>query len=435
SGGSTSRTTRSGRARRNAHAPQAMKWGWAAAPVGALAAAHMVPSVVSLGQWLPVRALPGGWCRWRGPDAPAVALTFDDGPDPTTTPAVLDRLDELGLHATFFCLGAHAAAHPDLVAEALRRGHAVGTHGYEHAHHFARPPRWVRADLDRAMTAMAAAGARPHRAAPRRRRRLAPRLVAQRARRARADRGCTPPAGAAFGHPRGARRGGRVRALFLSGKFGAGHDTLAEACDAALGPHGVESRIVDCMPMLGSGGAAAGNWVFKRLLSIDAVYDGFHFSQLRANGAVGRFMDRAAVRVMFPNLVAEVDAYAPDLIVSVFSTGAAAAARLKLERPSLRTVVFMTDSFAYGMWAHEGTDLFLVTSELAAASVLRYCPGADVRVVDAPVRPGFYAAPSQHEARVALGVPDGPPCVLLMSGAWGIGPLDAVARALAAEGW
>jgi peptidoglycan/xylan/chitin deacetylase (PgdA/CDA1 family) len=138
-----------------------MKWGWAAAPLGALAAAHMVPSVVSLGQWLPVRALPGGWCRWRGPDAPAVALTFDDGPDPATTPAVLDRLDELGLRATFFCLGAHAAAHPDLVAEALRRGHAVGTHGYDHAHHFARPPRWVRADLDRAMTAMAVAGARP----------------------------------------------------------------------------------------------------------------------------------------------------------------------------------------------------------------------------------------------------------------------------------
>ena len=175
--------------------------------------------------------------------------------------------------------------------------------------------------------------------------------------------------------------------------------------------------------------------MFKRLLSIDAVYDGFHFSQLRANGAVGRFMDRAAVKVMFPNLVAEVDGYAPDLIVSVFSTGAAAAAKLKLERPALRTVVFMTDSFAYGMWAHEGTDLFLVTSQLAAASVLRYCPGAAVRVVDAPVRPAFYDAPSQADARAGLGVPDGVPCVLLMSGAWGIGPLDAVARALASEGW
>jgi UDP-N-acetylglucosamine:LPS N-acetylglucosamine transferase len=225
------------------------------------------------------------------------------------------------------------------------------------------------------------------------------------------------------------------RALFLSGKFGAGHDTLAEACAAALAPHGVESRIVDCMPMLGSTGAAIGNWVFKRLLSIDAVYDGFHFSQMRANGAVGRFVDRAAVRVMFPNFVAEVDRYAPDLIVSVFATGAAAAAQLKLERPSLRTVVFMTDSFAYGMWAHEGTDLFLVTSQLAAASVLRYCPGATVQVVDAPVRPTFYDAPPQRDARAALGVPGDAACVLLMSGAWGIGPLDSVARALASQGW
>ena len=77
------------------------------------------------------------------------------------------------------------------------------------------------------------------------------------------------------------------RALFLSGKFGAGHDTLAEACAAALSPYGVESRIVDCMPMLGGGASAVGNWVFRSLLSMTPVYDGFHFSQLRGNGLVG----------------------------------------------------------------------------------------------------------------------------------------------------
>jgi len=225
------------------------------------------------------------------------------------------------------------------------------------------------------------------------------------------------------------------RALFLSGKFGSGHDTLAEACAAALDPYGVESHIADCMPMLGSGGAAVGNWVFRTLLSVTPVYDGFHFSQLRADGPVGRFTDRAAVKVMFPKLVEEVDRFDPDLIVSVFSTGAAAASRLKGERPSLTTVVFMTDSFAYGMWAHEGTDLFLVTSELAAASVRRYVPDARVRVVEAPVRPAFYDAPTRAEARGALGVPEGTPCVLLMSGAWGIGPLDEIAAALAAAGW
>ena len=165
------------------------------------------------------------------------------------------------------------------------------------------------------------------------------------------------------------------------------------------------------------------------------MYDGFHFSQLRGDGAVGRFMDRAAVKVMFPKLVEEVDRYAPDLVVSVFATGASAAARLKALRPGLVTVVFMTDSFAHGMWAHDGTDLFLVTSELAAASVRRYCPDAVVRVVDAPCRPAFYRAPAKEVARAALGVPEGAPCVLLMSGAWGIGPLDDVARALALEGY
>ena len=225
------------------------------------------------------------------------------------------------------------------------------------------------------------------------------------------------------------------RALFLSGKFGAGHDTLAEACAAALSPFGVQSRIVDCMPMLGGGPAAVGNWVFRSLLSMTPVYDGFHFSQLRANGALGRIMDRAAVKVMLPNLIEEVDRFQPDLVVSVFATGASAAVHLKRERPDLSTVVFMTDSFAYGMWAHEGTDLFLVTSELAAASVRRYDPGARVSVVDAPVRPDFYEAPSRAEARASLVVPIDAPCVLLMSGAWGIGPLDDVARALASQGW
>jgi processive 1,2-diacylglycerol beta-glucosyltransferase len=225
------------------------------------------------------------------------------------------------------------------------------------------------------------------------------------------------------------------RALFLSGKFGAGHDTLAEACAAALLPHGVESRIVDCMPMLGGGPSAVGNFVFRSLLSVTPIYDGFHFSQLRGNGPVGRIMDRAAVKVMLPRLIEAVDDFAPDLVVSVFATGASAAVHLKHDRPDLATVVFMTDSFAHGMWVHLGTDLFLVTSELAAASVRRYYPDARVGVVEAPVRPEFYTAPDQADARESLHVSSGDPCVLLMSGAWGLGPLDDIARALASEGW
>lgn len=129
-------------------------------PVGA-ALAHVAPSVVALGQWSPLRALPGGWCRWRGPDRPRIALTFDDGPDLAATPRVLDRLDELGLPATFFCLGSRVQYAPDLVIAAMERGHEIALHGFAHEHHLARPPRWIQADLDAALDVLARCGVVP----------------------------------------------------------------------------------------------------------------------------------------------------------------------------------------------------------------------------------------------------------------------------------
>jgi peptidoglycan/xylan/chitin deacetylase (PgdA/CDA1 family) len=128
--------------------------------VGA-AAGRFGPSVVSLGQWTNLRALPGGWCRWRGPDLTTVALTFDDGPCPEGTPVVLDALDRLGLSATFFCLGAEVARHPGLVTEIRRRGHLVASHGYRHDHHFARSARWVRSDLQAATEVLGQEGVSP----------------------------------------------------------------------------------------------------------------------------------------------------------------------------------------------------------------------------------------------------------------------------------
>lgn len=125
---------------------------------------HALPSVCVLGQWSPVplRALPRGWCRWRGPaDSHDVALTFDDGPSPQTTPATLDLLDELGMRATFFVLGILAEAHGDLVNEIRRRGHTVGLHGYRHEHHLLRTPGWIRRDVAESAAAIEALGIRP----------------------------------------------------------------------------------------------------------------------------------------------------------------------------------------------------------------------------------------------------------------------------------
>ena len=93
----------------------------------------------------------GTVCRWRGPShAAAAAVTFDDGPD-IDTRRTLDVLDDFGLRATFFLLGAQIAAHPDVAREIAFRGHEVGTHGFLHRHHLLSSPREIGRDLDRAI--------------------------------------------------------------------------------------------------------------------------------------------------------------------------------------------------------------------------------------------------------------------------------------------
>jgi peptidoglycan/xylan/chitin deacetylase (PgdA/CDA1 family) len=88
-------------------------------------------------------------CRWFGahvsrlPDGVrGVCLTIDDGPDPQTTPVLLDILDEHQAKALFFVIGSKALRHPELVCEMERRGHAVGNHSQTHpaACFWALPP-------------------------------------------------------------------------------------------------------------------------------------------------------------------------------------------------------------------------------------------------------------------------------------------------------
>ena len=62
----------------------------------------------------------------------AVALTFDDGPDPEVTPLLLDLLRRHRLRATFFVAGRKAERQPELVREILRQGHTIGNHSFRH---------------------------------------------------------------------------------------------------------------------------------------------------------------------------------------------------------------------------------------------------------------------------------------------------------------
>jgi peptidoglycan/xylan/chitin deacetylase (PgdA/CDA1 family) len=95
--------------------------------------------------------------------ARGVALTFDDGPDPRSTPKVLDLLDGADAKATFFVIGKKAEEHPELVREISERGHVVAVHSYAHARLFSLFPPWrVKADLERSIEVIHnITGARP----------------------------------------------------------------------------------------------------------------------------------------------------------------------------------------------------------------------------------------------------------------------------------
>ena len=67
-----------------------------------------------------------------GRNARGVALTFDDGPFPASTPMLLDLLARHRLPATFFVIGRQAAAHPELIAAILAHGHTIGNHSSRH---------------------------------------------------------------------------------------------------------------------------------------------------------------------------------------------------------------------------------------------------------------------------------------------------------------
>ncbi|MFM1932661.1 MAG: hypothetical protein RL226_1964 [Bacteroidota bacterium] len=61
-----------------------------------------------------------------------VFLTFDDGPIPEVTPAILDILAEYQAKATFFCVGSNALKHPDILGRIRSEGHAIGNHTMQH---------------------------------------------------------------------------------------------------------------------------------------------------------------------------------------------------------------------------------------------------------------------------------------------------------------
>lgn len=123
----------------------------ALAALPALAIAHAAPVVSTFGP-LRNRAMPRLSGRGRRDH---IALTFDDGPDPLSTPHFLRLLDERQVRSTFFLLGGEAYRSPGLVREIAAAGHEIGVHGWLHRPLLLRGPRATYEDLARARDTVA----------------------------------------------------------------------------------------------------------------------------------------------------------------------------------------------------------------------------------------------------------------------------------------
>ena len=110
------------------------------------AAAPIAPPVARLCQ-IPLRL----------DSAHGVAITFDDGPHPEGTPAVLEVLARAGARATFFLVGEQVARYPSVAAEIAAAGHEIAIHGYRHVLLLRRAPTALRADFVRARDVIASA--------------------------------------------------------------------------------------------------------------------------------------------------------------------------------------------------------------------------------------------------------------------------------------
>ncbi len=152
-----------------------MPWRFARgdAKIQAVMVMQSIPALVAVGgvcgataafAWgavAPSAQLFGPTIRRTG-DASTIALTFDDGPNPAVTPALLDLLDRHRTKATFFLIGAWVSQAPVLAKEIAARGHSVGNHTETHPALALRSAQRITNELDRCDEAIeSATGTKP----------------------------------------------------------------------------------------------------------------------------------------------------------------------------------------------------------------------------------------------------------------------------------
>jgi processive 1,2-diacylglycerol beta-glucosyltransferase len=229
------------------------------------------------------------------------------------------------------------------------------------------------------------------------------------------------------------------RVLILTASVGEGHDRPARWLAAQLREEkeDVEIAIEDCLPAMGRFvtmvSESAPRVVFYRLRWLWDL--GFWFFTRPA--LTRELSQRVITRLGGPGLLRLIERHDPDVIVSVYPNVTEVLGRLRRSRrlraPSIAAI---TDLAAMHYWASRGIDVHLVTHPESIEEV-RTIVGADgaVHCAHGFTDPAFRRAPSQADARAALGLPAGGKVVLVSGGGWGVGDVPgAVEQSLTLDG-
>jgi processive 1,2-diacylglycerol beta-glucosyltransferase len=218
------------------------------------------------------------------------------------------------------------------------------------------------------------------------------------------------------------------RVLVLYSPIGGGHRRAAEAIGRQAASAGFDVRVADAYDHVPGFWARLHLWAFLTVTAVlpllyGAVYDAEQGKRHSWFNRFRRFWDR----VIAGRLVRFVNDFAPDVVVTTHYYPAVVLGRERTRgRMAAPLFVCITDFGAHDWWIEEGVDGYLVASDAVRRQLLRRgVPAARIQVTGIPIFPEFGLVRSLQPAAPGLKT------VVLMSGGFGVGPMDRIVRSFA----
>lgn len=220
----------------------------------------------------------------------------------------------------------------------------------------------------------------------------------------------------------------RRKVLVLYSPIGGGHKRAADAVGLQAARAGFEVRVVDAYDYVPGVWRRLHVWGFLAVTALlPALYGAVYDAEQGRRHSFGNRIRRLWDRIIGARLSRFVESWAPDVIVATHYYPAVVLGRERTSgRLAAKLFVVITDFGAHDWWVEEGVDGYLVASEAVKRQLLRRGVAAErIQVTGIPVFPEF--------GRVRSVVPAlrGPRTVLVMSGGFGVGPMEKIVRSFA----